>query len=77
MKYDMQFLYSLIAIGLIARKMGFREWIFTGIFVFAFIMLNARDAGKAAFAVFFLAFGFTMVTLYLMKIKEESQESSS
>lgn len=72
MKYDMQFLYALIVIGLVAKKMTFREWFFTCLFVIAFILFNAREAGKLAFGILFLGFFVTLMTLYLMRLRQES-----
>ncbi len=40
MRYEIPFLFTLVGIGLATRRLTVRSWFFTGLFVFAFILVN-------------------------------------
>jgi hypothetical protein len=40
MKYDMQFLFILVGVGLLSKKLSWKGWFALGVFVFAYVMYN-------------------------------------
>jgi len=40
MKYEMQFLFVLCAIGMRSKKLSCKQWVVVGLFVWTYIMYN-------------------------------------
>jgi hypothetical protein len=40
MKYEMYFLFTLCGIGILTKKLTWKQWVAVGVFVWIFIMYN-------------------------------------